>query len=253
MQAAPISKRSEWKHEWNQRNVYVKAASADAKAELCWYVPGRETGRRSRQNPGTHSLQHGCSLQWHGEGERTKLVVRASGRTIHLGVTDKGNEIHWDALRNLAEEINAATQLAFESHALGATAPSPAPSAAMEINAATLPTVEAGALGATVTTAAPSPAASAATSDGPCGPTGWTVSGWLGSLNLAAPIAAALGAIAAAGPTDLEALKSASLTRESVKAALNEAKLGGMVDVVWPALEELRSEGTAAEMHDKVG
>ena len=81
----------------------------------------------------------------------------------------------------------------------------------------------------------------------------WTPAAWLKSLDFTAPVAMALAPLVTAGVPHISALRDPKITRDKVKHALRAASLGGMIDIVWPAIQQLRTHRTAAELHAKVG
>lgn len=79
----------------------------------------------------------------------------------------------------------------------------------------------------------------------------WTVQGWLASLDLAEPVAAALSSAVPSGAAALEFLRSADCTRSHVDGALRAAGLSGLSTTVWAAVASLRTAVTATELQDK--
>ena len=87
----------------------------------------------------------------------------------------------------------------------------------------------------------------AATNDGE-----WTLAAWLDSLELAAPLLAALGPAVPEGRSPLDVLRDEVLTtRAKLDALLEAAQLAGFSSTVWAAVVRLRTERTANELHDK--
>lgn len=79
----------------------------------------------------------------------------------------------------------------------------------------------------------------------------WTVQGWLASLDLDEPVAAALSSAVPSGAAALEFLRSADCTRSHVDGALRAAGLSGLSTTVWSAVASLRTAVTATELQDK--
>ena len=77
----------------------------------------------------------------------------------------------------------------------------------------------------------------------------WSAEAWLRSLDLAAAAAKQLVTDGTPAPHQLEELKM--LTRAQVEAALRAA-VAEMADGVMQAIESLRADGTAAEIHSRV-
>ena len=79
----------------------------------------------------------------------------------------------------------------------------------------------------------------------------WTIAAWLGSLDLASAVEAALASAVPEGSKPLDALREPALTRPRLDELMQHAGLAGLSEVVWAALVRLRRERTATEMQDK--
>jgi hypothetical protein len=78
----------------------------------------------------------------------------------------------------------------------------------------------------------------------------WTTAGWVGSLDFASLVVAALEPAVPAGCKALEYFRETA-SRNELDSRLRAAQLAGFSDLVWAAVERLRTERTAAEVQEK--
>ena len=78
----------------------------------------------------------------------------------------------------------------------------------------------------------------------------WTTAGWVGSLDFASLVVAALEPAVPAGCKALEYFRETA-SRDELDSRLRAAQLAGFSDLVWAAVERLRTERTAAEVQEK--
>ena len=78
----------------------------------------------------------------------------------------------------------------------------------------------------------------------------WSTAGWVGSLDFASLVVAALEPAVPAGCKALEYFRKTA-SRDELDSRLRAAQLAGFSDLVWAAVERLRTERTAAEVQEK--
>jgi hypothetical protein len=80
----------------------------------------------------------------------------------------------------------------------------------------------------------------------------WTLDGWLASQDrLTRTVAAALASAVPESMSPLDFLRCDACTREVIEEGLEAARLGGLVEDVWAAVERLRGASTAEELQAK--
>jgi ankyrin repeat protein len=85
----------------------------------------------------------------------------------------------------------------------------------------------------------------------PEGEHGWTPRSWIGSLDLANPVVAALAVAVPAGTSPIDAFRSNGFTQARLERLLDSARLGGLTPIVWDAVQQLRLAATADELQSK--